>query len=136
MPQAVQLNNLCLLNKGHAKDKWYVQIYEALFIILLLIQIVKNGSGYGPEIWGLYAKWHRIKGDLMMCSEALLKQVRSLQVCPLRSSTYQISFLSKRYDIISVQLRCIPIATHLQNKHYMQCLLEKVYCSITCFWLV
>lgn len=45
----------------------------------VLQQIVKNGSGYGPEIWGLYAKWHRIKGDLMMCSEALLKQVRSLQ---------------------------------------------------------
>lgn len=85
MPQLVQLNNLCLLNKGLAKNKWYVQIYEALFIIILLIQIVKNGSGYGPEIWGLYAKWHRIKGDLIMCSEALLKQVRSFQVCPLRS---------------------------------------------------
>ncbi|CAI8599165.1 unnamed protein product [Vicia faba] len=45
----------------------------------VLQQIVKNGSGYGPEIWGLYSKWHRIKGDLTMCSEALLKQVRSLQ---------------------------------------------------------
>ncbi|KAK2445164.1 Protein prenylyltransferase superfamily protein [Trifolium repens] len=45
----------------------------------ILQQIVKKGSEYGPDIWGLYAKWHRIKGDLMMCSEALLKQVRSLQ---------------------------------------------------------
>jgi len=44
------------------------------------VQIVKSGSGCGPDIWGLYAKWHRINGDLTMCSEALLKQVRSLQV--------------------------------------------------------
>jgi len=50
-----------------------------------LLQIVKNGSGFGSDIWGLYAKWHRINGDLMMCSEALLKQVRSLQVCSTRS---------------------------------------------------
>ena len=52
-----------------------------------LIQIVKSGSGCGPDIWGLYAKWHRMNGDLMMCSEALLKQVRSLQVCLIRSSS-------------------------------------------------
>ncbi|MBA0849280.1 hypothetical protein Goshw_013880 [Gossypium schwendimanii] len=32
-----------------------------------------------PELWGLYARWHRIKGDLTMCCEALLKQVRSYQ---------------------------------------------------------
>ncbi|OIW21816.1 hypothetical protein TanjilG_11551 [Lupinus angustifolius] len=45
----------------------------------VLQQIVKHGNGCGPDIWGLYAKWHRINGDLVMCSEALLKQVRSLQ---------------------------------------------------------
>ncbi|TKY73746.1 Tetratricopeptide repeat protein 27-like [Spatholobus suberectus] len=50
-----------------------------LFLGKVLQQIVKNGSGCGPDIWGLYAKWHRINADLMMCSEALLKQVRSLQ---------------------------------------------------------
>ncbi|ESW10241.1 hypothetical protein PHAVU_009G192300 [Phaseolus vulgaris] len=56
---------------------------EQLLFLLgkVLQQIVKNGSGFGSEIWGLYAKWHRINGDLMMCSEALLKQVRSLQGC-------------------------------------------------------
>ncbi|WVZ18413.1 hypothetical protein V8G54_005735 [Vigna mungo] len=54
---------------------------EQLFLLLgkVLQQIVKSGSGCGPDIWGLYAKWHRINGDLTMCSEALLKQVRSLQ---------------------------------------------------------
>ncbi|KAG5035827.1 hypothetical protein JHK87_010737 [Glycine soja] len=54
---------------------------EQLLLLLgkVLQQIIKSGSGCGPEIWGLYAKWHRINGDLMMCSEALLKQVRSLQ---------------------------------------------------------
>ncbi|MCO5602762.1 hypothetical protein L7F22_056900 [Adiantum nelumboides] len=29
--------------------------------------------------WGLLARWHHVRGDLTMCSEALLKQVRSLQ---------------------------------------------------------
>ncbi|XP_027343083.1 tetratricopeptide repeat protein 27 homolog isoform X1 [Abrus precatorius] len=54
---------------------------EQLLLLLgkVLQQIVKSGSGCGPDVWGLYAKWHRINGDLMMCSEALLKQVRSLQ---------------------------------------------------------
>ncbi|MFQ6659496.1 hypothetical protein Gotur_028375 [Gossypium turneri] len=42
-----------------------------------LIQIVRSESR--PELWGLYARWHRIKGDLTMCCEALLKQVRSYQ---------------------------------------------------------
>ncbi|KAL8127597.1 hypothetical protein AgCh_014485 [Apium graveolens] len=36
-------------------------------------------SGGGPEAWGLFARWHKLKGDLTMCSEALLKQVRALQ---------------------------------------------------------
>ncbi|CAB4268435.1 unnamed protein product [Prunus armeniaca] len=36
-------------------------------------------SGNGADIWGLYARWHKMKGDLTMCSEALLKQVRSYQ---------------------------------------------------------
>ncbi|XP_077247270.1 uncharacterized protein LOC143887041 [Tasmannia lanceolata] len=43
----------------------------------VLQQIVRNGGG--GDIWGLYARWHKIKGDLTMCSEALLKQVRSYQ---------------------------------------------------------
>ncbi|PON61878.1 N-terminal acetyltransferase A, auxiliary subunit [Parasponia andersonii] len=36
-------------------------------------------SGNGVDTWGLYARWHKLKGDLTMCSEALLKQVRSYQ---------------------------------------------------------
>ncbi|KAG7555574.1 Tetratricopeptide repeat [Arabidopsis suecica] len=43
----------------------------------IIQQIVKTEST--SEIWGLYARWSRIKGDLMVCSEALLKQVRSYQ---------------------------------------------------------
>nr|XP_023924639.1 tetratricopeptide repeat protein 27 homolog [Quercus suber]POE95544.1 tetratricopeptide repeat protein 27 like [Quercus suber] len=43
----------------------------------VLQRMVRNdGRAY---IWGLYARWHKIKGDLTMCSEALLKQVRSYQ---------------------------------------------------------
>lgn len=43
----------------------------------ILQQIVKRVSR--ADIWGLYARWHKLKGDLTMCSEALLKQVRSYQ---------------------------------------------------------
>ncbi|EEF35796.1 conserved hypothetical protein [Ricinus communis] len=43
----------------------------------ILQQIIKSDSR--ADIWGLYARWHKIKGDLTMCSEALLKQVRSYQ---------------------------------------------------------
>ncbi|XP_010453911.1 PREDICTED: tetratricopeptide repeat protein 27 homolog [Camelina sativa] len=43
----------------------------------IIQQICKTEST--SEIWGLYARWSRIKGDLMVCSEALLKQVRSYQ---------------------------------------------------------
>lgn len=43
----------------------------------ILRQIVQSGGN--ADIWGLYARWHQLKGDLAMCSEALLKQVRSYQ---------------------------------------------------------
>jgi len=39
---------------------------------------VRSG-GSNADIWGLYARWHKTKGNLIACSEALLKQVRSLQ---------------------------------------------------------
>ncbi|URD90279.1 TPR [Musa troglodytarum] len=43
----------------------------------IMQQVIRNG---GPvDIWGLYARWHVIKGNLIMCCEALLKQVRSFQ---------------------------------------------------------
>ncbi|XP_051118224.1 uncharacterized protein LOC127242645 [Andrographis paniculata] len=44
----------------------------------ILKQIVQSG-GSPPDTWGLYARWHKLKGDLAMCSEALLKQVRAYQ---------------------------------------------------------
>uniref|UniRef100_A0A0D9WYG6 Uncharacterized protein n=1 Tax=Leersia perrieri TaxID=77586 RepID=A0A0D9WYG6_9ORYZ len=44
----------------------------------ILQQIVRSG-GSNSEIWGLFARWHKAKGNLIACSEALLKQVRSLQ---------------------------------------------------------
>ncbi|GLT80646.1 hypothetical protein SLA2020_520750 [Shorea laevis] len=43
----------------------------------ILRQIVRSESR--ADLWGLYARWHKIKGDLAMCCEALLKQVRSYQ---------------------------------------------------------
>uniref|UniRef100_A0A2P2K890 Uncharacterized protein n=1 Tax=Rhizophora mucronata TaxID=61149 RepID=A0A2P2K890_RHIMU len=43
----------------------------------ILQQIVRIESR--ADIWGLYARWHKIRGDLTMCSEALMKQVRSYQ---------------------------------------------------------
>ncbi|CAN6180041.1 unnamed protein product [Urochloa humidicola] len=44
----------------------------------ILHQIVRSG-GSNADVWGLYARWHKTKGNLLACSEALLKQVRSLQ---------------------------------------------------------
>ncbi|XP_061376118.1 uncharacterized protein LOC133318158 [Gastrolobium bilobum] len=75
---------------------------EHLILLLgkVLQQIVKNGNGCGPDVWGLYAKWHRINGDLMMCSEALLKQVRSLQ----GSDTYNDRDRFKRFAKASLEL--------------------------------
>ncbi|XP_010252162.1 PREDICTED: tetratricopeptide repeat protein 27 homolog [Nelumbo nucifera] len=50
----------------------------------VLQQVVRSGSG--EDLWGLYARWHKIKGDLTMCAEALLKQVRAYQGADLWSN--------------------------------------------------
>ncbi|XP_050387564.1 uncharacterized protein LOC126803890 isoform X7 [Argentina anserina] len=47
------------------------------FLGKVLQQIVRSGNG--ADIWGLYARWQKMKGDLAMCREAWLKQVRSYQ---------------------------------------------------------
>ncbi|KAH0888383.1 hypothetical protein HID58_050812 [Brassica napus] len=61
------------------RDSW--QMWENFSHVAMDVgnidQIVRTEST--SEIWGLYARWSRIKGDLMVCSEALLKQVRSYQ---------------------------------------------------------
>ncbi|KAK4573444.1 hypothetical protein RGQ29_031415 [Quercus rubra] len=51
---------------------------EHLEILGKVLQRMVRNDGRA-DIWGLYARWHKIKGDLTMCSEALLKQVRSYQ---------------------------------------------------------
>ncbi|CAM8899236.1 unnamed protein product [Rhodiola kirilowii] len=48
------------------------------FIGKILQRIIRSTSGDGV-VWGLYARWHKLKGDLAMCGEAFLKQVRSYQ---------------------------------------------------------
>ncbi|ESW09834.1 hypothetical protein PHAVU_009G160200 [Phaseolus vulgaris] len=74
-------DQFCVVDSGSVSIAGRSRETEQLLLFLgkVLQQIVKSGSGCGPDIWGLYAKWHRINGDLTMCSEALLKQVRSLQ---------------------------------------------------------
>uniref|UniRef100_A0A5B6YRK2 Uncharacterized protein n=1 Tax=Davidia involucrata TaxID=16924 RepID=A0A5B6YRK2_DAVIN len=60
---------------GLAKARETDHLVELLGNILR--QIVRSGGG--AYMWGLYARWHKLKGDHTMCSEALLKQVRSYQ---------------------------------------------------------
>uniref|UniRef100_A0A1D1Z961 Tetratricopeptide repeat protein 27 n=1 Tax=Anthurium amnicola TaxID=1678845 RepID=A0A1D1Z961_9ARAE len=52
---------------------------ELLFNMVgnILQQTIRSGGC--ENIWGLYARWYKIKGNLTMCAEALLKQVRSHQ---------------------------------------------------------
>ncbi|CAM6029244.1 unnamed protein product [Sphagnum balticum] len=44
----------------------------------LLARVVRSGEG-GGDAWGLQARWHHANGDLIMCKEAALKQVRAYQ---------------------------------------------------------
>ncbi|XP_050223386.1 uncharacterized protein LOC126673331 [Mercurialis annua] len=64
----------------------------------ILQQIIKSDSR--ADIWGLYARWHKIKGDLTMCSEALLKQVRSYQ----GSDLWKDSDRFKKFSHASLEL--------------------------------
>ncbi|KAL3697661.1 hypothetical protein R1sor_011737 [Riccia sorocarpa] len=51
----------------------------------LLSRIVSKGQG-GGQVWGLKARWHRVTGDMTMCLEALLKQLRAYQGSKWQSS--------------------------------------------------
>ncbi|XP_030471639.2 uncharacterized protein LOC115689654 [Syzygium oleosum] len=64
----------------------------------ILQQIVRSGAG--ADVWGLYARWHKMKGDLVMCSEALLKQVRSYQ----GSDLWKDSDRFKKFALASLDL--------------------------------
>ncbi|XP_022745574.1 tetratricopeptide repeat protein 27 homolog isoform X2 [Durio zibethinus] len=69
------VNKLANAEKNITKSRENEHLVE--FLGKILRQIVRHESN--AELWGLYARWHRINGDLTMCSEALLKQVRLYQ---------------------------------------------------------
>ncbi|KAF3455579.1 hypothetical protein FNV43_RR00212 [Rhamnella rubrinervis] len=72
--QIVSQNELCS-ESGMERSRESEQLLDCIGRVLQ--QIVRSGNG--ASIWGLYARWHKLKGDITMCSEALLKQVRSYQ---------------------------------------------------------
>nr|XP_024385943.1 tetratricopeptide repeat protein 27 homolog isoform X2 [Physcomitrium patens] len=76
----------------------------------LLNQVVQSKIS-GGEIWGLKARWHRANGDLMMCTEAALKQVRALQGTSWQNN--QEKFES--YATASLQLCQAYIETFQEN---------------------
>ncbi|KAH9317466.1 hypothetical protein KI387_019235, partial [Taxus chinensis] len=65
----------------------------------ILQQIVSSGEG-GGEVWGLFARFHKFKGNLVTCSEALLKQVRAYQGSDLKHNEERF----KKFSHASVQL--------------------------------
>ncbi|KAK8613292.1 hypothetical protein V6N13_101059 [Hibiscus sabdariffa] len=73
------------------------------FLGKILQQIVRSESR--PESWGLYARWHRMKGDLTMCCEALLKQIRSYQGSDLWKDRDRFkSFAQASLDLCNVYM--------------------------------
>ncbi|CAD5333260.1 unnamed protein product [Arabidopsis thaliana] len=63
-------SNESIKTKPTTTERLYIELFGKI-----IQQIVKTESTF--ENWGLYARWSRINGDLTICSEALLKQVRS-----------------------------------------------------------
>ncbi|KAH9707115.1 TPR REGION domain-containing protein [Citrus sinensis] len=53
------------------------EAWNNIACLYALFFVVRSESS--ADMWGLYARWLKSKGDLTMCSEALLKQVRSYQ---------------------------------------------------------
>ncbi|XP_022134957.1 tetratricopeptide repeat protein 27 homolog [Momordica charantia] len=82
----------------------------------ILRQIVRGGTG--GDIWGLYARWHKIKGDFTMCSEALLKQVRSYQGSDLwKDKDRYIKFAQASLELCRVYMH-ISSTTGSQRELY------------------
>lgn len=79
----------------------------------ILQQLVQSGEG-GGEVWGLYARWHKFKGNSNMCTEALLKQVRAYQGSDLSHNEE----LFKKFARASMQLceQYIDIASSTGSK--------------------
>ncbi|KAL1561352.1 tetratricopeptide repeat protein 27 [Salvia divinorum] len=74
-------SNIANANGAHGLQIDSARSREVEHLIELIGKILRQivQSGGNADIWGLYARWHKLKGDLAMCSEALLKQVRSYQ---------------------------------------------------------
>ncbi|KAG6422850.1 hypothetical protein SASPL_113232 [Salvia splendens] len=74
-------SNVANANGVHGLQTDSARSREAEHLIELIGKILRQivQSGGNADIWGLYARWQKLKGDLAMCSEALLKQVRSYQ---------------------------------------------------------
>ncbi|KAJ4828794.1 hypothetical protein Tsubulata_010806 [Turnera subulata] len=88
--------------KSHESEK----LVELLGKILQ--QIVKTVSR--ADMWGLYARWHKLKGDLTMCSEALLKQVRSYQAENF-SDTEEFKELQACLSEVKAKLQCDSVTS-------------------------
>lgn len=75
-----QMSNLNI-NNGSTNEESFSRNRESVMLIELLGKVLRQAihGGGSADIWGLYARWHKLKGDLTMCSEALLKQVRAYQ---------------------------------------------------------
>ncbi|KAM6566834.1 hypothetical protein CsatA_025962 [Cannabis sativa] len=72
---SIDAENEPTMESGEGRSRETEQLVD--FLGKVLQKAVLGGGGV--DIWGLYARWHKLKGDLTMCSEALLKQVRSYQ---------------------------------------------------------
>ncbi|KAI3943018.1 hypothetical protein MKX01_024941 [Papaver californicum] len=81
--EAQALEHSCAPSIGNSSspDPDATRSLEAGHLVELLGHIIQQlvRGGGGENIWGLYARWHKLKGDLTMCSEALLKHVRFYQ---------------------------------------------------------
>lgn len=75
---------------------------ETEHLVELLGKILRKivGNAGDAEIYGLYARWHNIKGHPGMCSEFLLKQIRDYQ----RSDSYKDKDRFKKLARASLKL--------------------------------
>ncbi|XP_022735386.1 tetratricopeptide repeat protein 27 homolog [Durio zibethinus] len=91
----------------------------------ILQQILRSESR--AELWGLYARWHRIKGDLTMCCEALLKQVRSYQGSDLWKDRDRFKrFAQASFDLCKVYMDISSSTGSLRELHTAEMHLKNI----------
>lgn len=99
--------------------------YLVEFLGKVLQQIVRSEGG--ADIWGLYARWHKIKGDLIMCSEALLKQVRSYQGSDLWKDRDRFkSFAQASLELCKVYMEISSSTGSLRELHVAEMHLKNI----------